>query len=218
MNLYFLAFIDILGFTELVLEDSTNALPGSVNLSKFCNSLQSLPAGDSKTGIIQFSDSIVLSRAFSTDLQEFSSFLEFARATQKALLSEGIICRGGVAHGRHYQESTIIYSQALIEAYYLESKRANGPRIIVSKNLLELIDPACNSNLGLLVDEDGEIFVDYVSEDNVDVACALISDRMAGISRMPERAGQKWLWFQRYVLHKFPQCGLPHPPGITRRT
>jgi len=53
------------------------------------------------------------------------------------LLARGFLCRGGITQGWHYYDDKIIFSQALVEAYILESKKANHPLILIHPKLME---------------------------------------------------------------------------------
>ena len=44
--------------------------------------------------------------------------------------------RGGVSIGFHYEDDNIIFSDGLIKAYYLESKKSIYPRIILDEDLI----------------------------------------------------------------------------------
>ncbi len=55
---------------------------------------------------------------------------------QGLLLQEGVLVRGGVAMGGHYQSHNVMFSQGLLRSYLLESKLATWPRVIVSEEVV----------------------------------------------------------------------------------
>ncbi|EQB94185.1 hypothetical protein GA8_18390, partial [Geobacillus sp. A8] len=130
-------FLDLLGYKEMVKRDSGPFEP--IYLPKIEDLLTSLKPSFDKTGleIRQFSDSIVLSSKYSID--NAVKIIEAAAQVQYSMIINGILVRGGIAIGRHYTNGDIVYSQALVEAYYIESKYARFPRIVIDQNLIELM-------------------------------------------------------------------------------
>lgn len=51
--------------------------------------------------------------------------------------SPPVLVRGGIAQGNIYSDGDVIFGDGLIRAYLLESKNAEVPRIIVTKDLLD---------------------------------------------------------------------------------
>ncbi|MEW6199130.1 MAG: hypothetical protein AB1601_10790 [Planctomycetota bacterium] len=90
---------------------------------------------------------------------------------QKALLKHRILLRGAIALGRHYQSDAVIFSEALVRAYQLESHVAMYPRIILDAPLVSRFVqclPEGNArevmmNILLLRDSDNQVFVNYHS-------------------------------------------------------
>jgi len=116
---------------------------------------------DLEAGLIQFSDSVVLSKPF--NIQELGSFLNAIAGWQRELILRGLLCRGGIAFGKHFVKDKFLFSKAMIDAYKLESSQAKFPRILVSSDLIELAYGQVDFGpLPLLKEEDGAIFVNYL--------------------------------------------------------
>jgi hypothetical protein len=142
------AFIDILGFSDLVarsLDDAEflNKLHYALQIVKnqgrvwmaqaFKDSNNS--SEQNKTAIDAmdfrshtFSDCIVLSQQGSFIVPLFLSVSQL----MMALMDLGVLVRGGISIGPLYHDNNIVFGPALIEAYRLESRVAKSPRILVS--------------------------------------------------------------------------------------
>lgn len=133
-------------------------------LFKIYNYTSSLHESSMRLNIIQFSDSIVLSVPFSEEI--FPQFLSVIATYQYDLFCEGIICRGGIAYGKHFLHESFLFSNGLIEAYRIESEIAKYPRIVVSTDLIELIykNGEIDKNIPLIKENDGLFFVDFLED------------------------------------------------------
>ena len=92
-----------------------------------------------KTNSTSFSDSIVVSVKVHNNVNEMASTLIVNLAYIGAILLEkGILFRGGLTIGNiiHHENGTV-FGQGLIDAYLLESKNAKYPRIILSDKLIK---------------------------------------------------------------------------------
>jgi len=199
---HFVAFIDILGFSEMVRHDC-EAVDGPKYLELLHNAhlrATQIFGKNLDAGLIQFSDSIVFSRSF--DLKELASFLAAIASWQQSLIQDGLLCRGGVTFGKHFVKDRFMFSKGLIDAYYLESTQARYPRIVVSENLLELASPVVNiGDLNLLREEDGLAFIDYLSVNNAEDEKALASSIEKLIlksARANAAVQEKMRWLARY--------------------
>ena len=93
---HFVAFIDILGFSEMVRSDCESS-----NSPKYLELLYeshvraaALLGKDLEAGLIQFSDSIVFSRPF--DLLSLGGFISAVATFQRSMLCDGLLCRGAL--------------------------------------------------------------------------------------------------------------------------
>lgn len=148
----FVAFIDVLGFSQLIFEDrGTGEKLGIIkdaieHATIHLKERKMLP--DHKYAfwykefqVKSFSDCFCFSIPLEFDdgekdyKQNFVSFYVWIESFCNTLLKHGFLCRGGITQGWHYYDDQIIFSQALVDAYQLESKQANHPLIMVHDNL-----------------------------------------------------------------------------------
>jgi hypothetical protein len=205
LKTHFVAFVDLLGFSEMVRSDCESTEP-----PKYLELLHqahlraiALLANDVEAGLIQFSDSVVLSRPF--DLAALSGFLKALAHWQKSLLGDGLRCRGAVTFGKHFVNDRFLFSTGLIDAYGIEVSQARYPRIVVSENLLDLATPDVDwAQVAVLREDDGIAFVDYLTfEDNAEKA--RLANAVAGVlARAPATASvqEKARWLAHYADHK----------------
>lgn len=206
LSSHFVAFIDLLGFSEMVRSDCESSNPPKYLELLYDAHVRAaaLFGKDLDAGLTQFSDSIVVSRPF--DLPALPNFISTIAAWQRSLLADGLLCRGGVTFGKHFVKDRFLFSQGLIDAYHLESKQAKYPRIVVSEDLLQLAVPTVDIGaLKLLKEDDGVAFVDYLAVDDpaqigglAAAAEALITKSQGGVASVQE----KMRWLARYADHK----------------
>jgi hypothetical protein len=167
------AFLDILGFRESVVQEdpgqavqSLNAIDTAVN-----HALREIEATHRRVFSPKlFSDCICVSCEYTSD-NFFAALYELA-FLQYYLSRAGIFLRGGLVRGHHFENERMIFSHGLIGAYDLE-QRAVYPRILVDA---ELVDEAVGdkqsyfpiyggfSKLDFLMKApDGLVFVDYLN-------------------------------------------------------
>jgi len=145
------AFIDILGFSDLVIRSTKDndffvRLHEALRIVDFQGRVWVAPSlsspGDSEEQAKErlaamdfrshaFSDSIILSQRGKMVGPLFISVAQLAMA----LLNLGVLVRGGIAQGLLYHDADVVFGPALIQAYHLESKCAKFPRILVSKGV-----------------------------------------------------------------------------------
>jgi hypothetical protein len=160
-ELRLIAFIDILGFKEIIKKSQTD--PSKIKLIydvleylkdweesekwdlKFIEIEESAEyrgLGNfdirGKTNVTSFSDCIVVSVKVEENINEMASTLIVNLAhIGSVLLEEGILFRGGLTIGDivHTDRGTV-FGQGLIDAFMLETRIAKYPRIILSDKLL----------------------------------------------------------------------------------
>ena len=128
----FVAFLDILGFKDLVMRKSHNEIYDQLSaISKTKKLLESWTnnekilekCGDAEINIVNFSDSIVV---FSKNDDEgnFKYFLMAIRWLFAKTIANGIPLKGGFAHGNVSvnQSEQIYFGQAIIDAYLMEGE------------------------------------------------------------------------------------------------
>ncbi|MFB0967409.1 MAG: hypothetical protein QMB15_08180 [Cloacibacterium sp.] len=159
------AFIDILGFKEIVKQSEKE--PSKVELLySVLNYLKNWEISKNwdlklveieedaqkrgvenfdirgKTNSTSFSDSIVVSVKVDNNVNEMASTLIVNLANIGAILFEqGILFRGGLTIGNIiHNENGTVFGQGLIDAYKLESSFAKYPRIILSDKLISKLN------------------------------------------------------------------------------
>jgi hypothetical protein len=155
------AFIDILGFKEIVKqsEHDTTKIELLYSVLDFLKGWETSDKWDlkfveieedaqkkgvknfdirGKTNTTSFSDSIVVSVKVSDNVNEMVSTLIVNLAYIGAILIEkGILFRGGLTIGNIiHNDNGTVFGQALIDAYQLETKSAKYPRIVLSDKLI----------------------------------------------------------------------------------
>jgi len=91
--------------------------------------------------------------------------IRILHAVAERALRIGLLIRGGLALGQFYHRDGVVFGEALVEAYALESKIANTPRILVSNHIVTLAmgDPS-GAITTLLKDIDAKWHVNYYTE------------------------------------------------------
>ncbi|MBB6691065.1 hypothetical protein H7B90_06575 [Cohnella xylanilytica] len=204
---YFVAFIDLLGFSAMVKSD----LESISNGEKYINKLYKIHQQTTKlneTGLqlqlVQFSDSIVLATKY--DKQNFNDFLNKIGKYQYDLFSEGILSRGGIAFGKHFYRDGFMFSLGLIEAYNIETSLARYPRIIISNDLLDIVTTGTDilTELPIIRENDGLCFVDYFRFSNAE---RIDTDRefiTTNINSKNPSIREKYIWLAEYLNFKHP--------------
>lgn len=176
----FVAFIDILGFANIIEKSSSDQnltrglykalrdAPTSSPLIGPPNYPPGLTYGDFVS--TNFSDSIVISAERSP--QGLMTVLEIGRAFASVLLQFGLLTRGGVAGGQLIHDRNAIFGPGLVSSYLIESKEARFARIILSDECSEFVsrEIALQSDISayfvdtLKTDSDGRQFVHILRE------------------------------------------------------
>jgi hypothetical protein len=76
-----------------------------------------------------------------------------------------VLIRGGFSFGQLYHENGVVFGEAMVDAYHLESKHANHPRVLVSERIIERLTGIPDSERTfLLQDADGRWHLNYFAE------------------------------------------------------
>lgn len=161
MKIHFVAFLDILGFKALVdKEVRTGSGEYLEKLLRCHQKCAEIFKPDPTLSIIQFSDSIVISRPY--DATQFIPFVTSIAEYQRYLLDEQLLCRGGVAVNQHFTNGNFTFSAGLIDAYDVESKSARYPRVVIAPDVIDLIYPNGIPSIEIVKEDDGLHFIDYI--------------------------------------------------------
>jgi hypothetical protein len=174
------AFLDVLGFAQLVESDARAPVPTHLDrlLNSFAEARSFIPAGT--LNLRSFSDSIIIAGDLSGDgvVAAFRSVV----GLQRVLLRNGVLVRGGLAFGKHFADADSMYSEALVKAYKLERDQARFPRVLVSQDLLGWFEhEACPTDEMkqeahdlLLRDRDDGVFLHYLNADLLEIHAAVV--------------------------------------------
>lgn len=180
---HYVAFLDVMGYSHFLknadrkkskyyfniiqnLIKSAKELSESYNISYFQTNTSLF--GDSvNTNINLFSDNIVISVKCNDNIdKDFSNYLgliEFTIHLQlKALAENNIFLRGGIAKGDFIRTDELIFGEALIDSYHLESV-ANYPRVILREKDIKYFDIAAKPDkyLRYIVKDNDVYFVNH---------------------------------------------------------
>jgi hypothetical protein len=201
---HFVAFIDILGFAEKVKSDFSKAeINESSNFDLIRQAIVAARAlGDvnSQISVQQFSDSIIVSMIYAPD--GFPTFALACAKLQADLLAMKILVRGGLTYGKHYSADGFLYSQALIDAYKLESQEAINPRILCSEDIVYLIfkseEDALNSGI-INLDSDRNFYLNYAIYMDKESIPGAIEWATLEHSKSRGRVADKMCWLMNYL-------------------
>lgn len=144
----YVAFVDILGFKELIRESQKDAgkvaqLVSALDVS-FTSSVHSVVLEELEVDedqvdvrVYTFSDFVVVSTK--PTAAGLSTLLYIVWVLSSRWLSSQILCRGGITRGQLLHRvgdgpvSAMAFGPAFIEAYLLESSTADYPRVILGK-------------------------------------------------------------------------------------
>ncbi len=144
---YFFAFIDVLGFSELVFKaekgNSEAKRKVSIYASKgyeITSALEKIPSkAQIKLQTRVFSDSLMVFVPIEkSKIKEILQHLCVATAKIQYELSQNDLwTRGAISEGRLRVEESTLIGSALINAYNIEENFANWPRVIIDPSLLQ---------------------------------------------------------------------------------
>lgn len=171
----YVAFLDILGFSEIVRQSVTS----SDQAGKLIGLLENIANASTQYGDVtvlqkddfraqSFSDCIVLSENASP--VGLFHLLGAVNALSLDLLENGIFTRGGIAKGMLHHSDKVVFGPAMLDAYRIESTIARYPRILVDKAThLDYQQPHFSTIKGknglsprLAFDTDGPPFLDIL--------------------------------------------------------
>lgn len=178
-----IAFIDILGFREIVDATAEGRSTAGPRLSQLLTTLRTMRdaqndearRGDKQ--VTHFSDSLVVSYRADATSGVFDLLLDLYFIVVEALHT-GVLMRGGIAMGELIHTPEVLVGPAMVKAYELESKRAGGPRVVVDEAGYQALiaqarvspaphhDGATESRYVeklLRRDADGYYYLDYIS-------------------------------------------------------
>jgi hypothetical protein len=156
----YVAFIDILGFSDIVKRSETDSKLYDA-LVKTLSDIQTREAIEGQEDVDfrfqSFSDSIVLSSAKSS--RGLAYLLTAIYSLTIELLEEELLIRGAIARGNLYHEKGVMFGPAFIEAYRIEQNITKYPRVLLSKDTYEDHKAGPKTRFAVRLSEDGPPYV-----------------------------------------------------------
>lgn len=176
----FCVYFDILGFSEKLKDEDLNffekyltALDEEI---KYLNDVHDLDGsqGFKSFELKIFTDNFVIGHPWYDEFgeSELGNIFDAIAHLQVNFALSNIFIRGAIALSDLYMDENIVLGQALLEAYNLETKSATFPRIIISKDVLNVIKKHIDfyadkktspQNSEYLIDIDGQVFLNYLT-------------------------------------------------------
>jgi hypothetical protein len=186
------------------------------------------------------SDAIAMSSSFSAN--GLAVIVDTISKLTLSALEAGYFMRGGLCRGLLYHDDDMVFGDAFIRAYRLESSVARHPRVMATK---QVYDDGIGSNLSAYFQthvaqaDDGPYFVDVLEEvrialkifDAGALSATFVEAKIAGFLKMREQIErrladaadnpnhfEKARWFASYWNSAFtqePRLGQIKGPGLT---
>ena len=163
----FCAFLDILGFKEIVKEngDADEACAKVVDALKAGLRTLEYPLSHKLVDVKSFSDNLLFSLKYNIGSKFVVPMFEFVCKYQRTLIQSGYFVRGGISLGGLYIDDHAIYGEALVEAYEIESLKAINPVVMLSRDVLEFAKS--NEHMGVVSQVfNGKLCRSYIFEFN----------------------------------------------------
>ena len=173
-------YLDILGFKEAICQSEKDPSEfekilkavNSIFREKETNYNGPLKGCDIGVDISTFSDCIVVSKTLDTP-NSFFCLVNMAYFALTEMIEYGFFARGAIAIGNLYHDEKVVFGQAMVDAYLMESNSAIYPRVIIKKTDLERMITDNNFNSRdderryyghvTQIDNDGFVFVDFLT-------------------------------------------------------
>lgn len=204
----YVAYLDILGYKELL--DADVCAGTQTFKERMIRAFRTFDTiNHSRHPFKAISDSIFIS---CNDRAAAKEFLCVVRDVYVSFLAEGLLIRGGVSFGQHFETQTITYSPALKKAYFLESEIAEFPRIMVDSNVDEMFPELKDDDL--ILRTGNHWFLNVVTRDTF--ANVWSTAERAYISSKPviqnsERVRIKHRWLQDFLIEVARKLGIDPP-------
>ena len=211
---YYVAFLDILGFKNLV-NDPNISCQDILDTYKFVGYRHREFFGKKYKYLRDsikmkiMSDSICLYIEVDTPNALFL-LIAYCVTFQRDLLvrDPSVFIRGGITMGEMYVEEDVMYGPALTEAYLLEEKNAKVPRIIIRKSTVDYGMNQCDTHAqagitaGIFRDDDAFYAINYfdyltfrTSQEVINRIKETISDKLD--TTIDESIRQKYLYVDK---------------------
>ncbi len=146
---YCVAYLDILGGVNKIKADKDNKFLNLLNMLyvDVFNEAQGIFNEDKDIVVKIFSDNILLAMQIEKESPEkekkIQRLLNVVSNIYNEALRYGYLLRGGISEGEFFINEIFVYGNALLDVYKMESKIAIYPRVLVSKEIYELLPHYC---------------------------------------------------------------------------
>jgi hypothetical protein len=200
---------------------SLSALRGESNVEHTV--LDSGSRGSIKPAISTFSDHIVISYPLQTissvtgfeeqftALTIMSDFSRRLAAIAAAALSIGFLVRGGATVGKLFHAQGVVFGEAPVEAFQIESQVSVYPRVVLSPHIVYGRPFSTEKQATIAKDSDGMYHVDYCSQMLItrlqvgdhkkwlDLAISIVAANLMAFERNGRlKELSKWWWFAHH--------------------
>ena len=154
-----------------------------------------------------FSDNILIAKKLSNEKnqreRDIRSLLMCTGSFQEMAATDTVCCmlRGGIAIGQLLIDEIMVWGQALVDAYKVESTIANYPRIVIMDSVVQEIMNYPNLKEYLRKDFDDCYFLNYLAD------CQYVGEFLeAGFEQMKKQVNlfdpkirQKFAWHMKFL-------------------
>lgn len=135
-----IAYLDILGGKNIICNDDKNEHLNKINMI-FEDALDESKIFANDIFVKIFSDNILLALPTDNECREqnITSIIGLVNNIIQEVADYGYLIRGAITEGDFFHNDIIVYGKALVEAVKMEEEYAIYPRIIVQREIVELL-------------------------------------------------------------------------------
>lgn len=215
---YCIAYLDILGGKSLICKDSDNIFLNHLNMffeDAICEAEMAQIFSKQDVIVKFFSDNILIAIKLNANdekrVDKLTKLLNIAGNIQTEVLGYGYLMRGAVVEGDFYHDEKFVYGKALVEAVNIEENVAIYPRIIIQKQIQELLPQYCYQ------DNDGEyylnsfIYCSAMSYVGFKISLLAMLKEYARDSKIKRKVMWAITYYNKYYCnpHSFNSTGVP---------
>lgn len=230
---YLVVFIDVLGTKEIISQNSEDALNDihaaydeAIGLFRMIRDKYQMITYIQGMKYKIFSDNIILALPARKDSKRMICALSIlCSIIQISFLKRELLTRGGIAFGSFFCDDVMVWGNALVSAYKLESSEAIYPRIVLDNNLLGFSEYS-ESDFHQIIRKDkvdGRYFVNYLNDLIKDLwlfICSLedfemeylgkaqLYDKKTSPHNGHRNAVEKVQWYINYSNERLKECRL----------
>lgn len=216
----FVSLLDVLGYKNKINDDRQN---GKEEFKQKLESALSVLNGINETEISYqaISDTIIVSTHPSTP---FPDLLRTLARVHRSFLKNGLFIRGGISFAPHFKSGSITYSHALPIAYEIEQKQAIYPRIVIDKNIIEMMKHGEKLEAAMTEIKDGKLicrengifFLNIVGDSSAE--CYSLAKEIYNSEKSflegNEHELAKHRWLQNFIIALSGTSLIPYMDGV----